>query len=326
MAYATNGKVINKMSTNLKPCWQNCYAPDDRNFLEDKELRAIDKMEDSIASLDDQTVTIRQLITRFEACYHEADKEAERIIKAIGTGRCPKESKARPPKRKKELQNARRILSRWCKNPASKGMNIDVAGISAEQLFSFIGQPNPLKIWQVQRVVDRITEALEPSKRYHRLALDIGDYGEPGAKPAGEFYKNDLTFLEKTKKTIIHDTVDGRKSKVSLAMAIDLLMPCHWDFVGGLVIILKAIGGDLYPAKPCACCMRNIKLSPLCDRLRIISNTLGAFCMGSKTAKTADHNILASLGEATPVKRWLAASFDKTIRLHLSLPFKIDLS
>jgi hypothetical protein len=109
-------------------------------------------------------------------------------------------------------------------------------------------------------------------------------------------------------------------------MAIDLLMPCHWDFVGGLVIILKAIGGDLHPDKPFACCARNIKLSPLCDRLKIISNTLRAFWKGKKTTKNVDRDILASLGKATPVKRWLAASFDKTIRLHLSLPFEMDLS
>jgi hypothetical protein len=314
------------MGCKMRECWINCYGPDDKSSLKDKELLAIDAMEDSIAPLDNQTIAIRQLITRFEACYHEADKEAERIIKAICTGRCPKESHARPPKRKKELQNARSILSRWCKDTAIKDMNLNVGGISAGKLLSFIGQPNPLKIWQVQRVVDRITEALEPNKRYHRLALDLGDYGEPGAKPAGQYYKDDLTFLEKTKKTIIHDTVDGRKSKVSLAMAIDLLMPCHWDFVGGLVIILKAIGGDLYPGEPCACCMRNIKLSPLCNRLKIISRTLGVFWKGDKMTKTADRDILVSLGKITPVKRWLAASLDKTIRLHLTLPFEIDLS
>jgi hypothetical protein len=282
-------------------------------------------MEDAIAFLDGQTKALRQLITRFEACYHEADKEAEYIIQSIAAGYCLEQSDERPPERKAELQNARDILSLWCENPAIKGVNLDVGGVRADELLSFIGQPSPLKIWQVQRVVDRITEALEPSKHYHRLALDLGDYGEPGAKPVGEFYKNDPTFLEKTKKTTIHDTVDGRKSKVSLAMAIDLLMPCHWDFVGGLVIILKAIGGDLHPAKSYACCARNVKLSPLCDRLRTISNTLGAFCKGRKRTKTIDHDILASLGEATPVKRWLAASLDKTIRLHLSLPFEMDL-
>ncbi len=109
-------------------------------------------------------------------------------------------------------------------------------------------------------------------------------------------------------------------------MAIDMLMPCHWDFVGGLVIILKAIGGDLHPDKPYTCCARNLKLSPLCDRLRTISNTLRAFWKDENTADNIDSRLLASLGENTPVKRWLAASLDKTIRLHLSLPFEIDLT
>jgi len=157
-------------------------------------------------------------------------------------------------------------------------------------------------------------------------ALDPGDHGEQGTNPAREYYKDDSAFLKQTKQTIILDTVDGRKSKVSLAMAIDLLMPCHWDFVGCLVNILKAIGGDLHPAKPFTCCARNIKLSPLCDRMRTISNTLMAFWKGKKTAGNIDRKILANLGQAAPVKCWLAASLDKTIRLHLSLPFEIDLS
>jgi hypothetical protein len=314
------------MSDDLRACWMNCYGPDNKNFLEDKELLAIDAMEDSIAPLDERTVTIRQVITRFEACYHQADKEAEYIVKSIAAGHCLEQSQQRPPERKKELDNARSMLSMWCENTAIKGVDLDVGGIRADELLSFIGKPSPLKIWQVQRVVDKITEALEPSRRYHWLALDLGDYGEPGAKPAGKYYKDNLAFLEQTKKTIIHDTLDGRKSKVSLAMAIDMLMPCHWDFVGGLVIILKAIGGDLHPDKPYACCARNLKLSPLCDRLWTISNTLGVFWKGEKTADDIDSRLLASLGADTPVKRWLAASLDKTIRLHLSLPFEIDLS
>jgi hypothetical protein len=314
------------MGKTLRPCWLNCYGPDDKRFLSDDELMSIDAMEDSVSPLDEQAIQIRQVITRFEACYHEADKEAEYIVKCIRAGHCLEQSQQRPPERKRELENARSILSKWCENTAIKGICLDVGGVPAEELLSFIGKPSPLKIWQVQRVVDKITEALEPSRRYHWLALDLGDYGEPGPKPAGEYYKDDLTFLEPTKKTIIHDTLDGRKSKVSLAMAIDMLMPCHWDFVGGLFIILKAIGGDLHPARPFACCARNIKLSPLCDRLWTISNTLRAFWKDKEATENIDRDILRSLGEPTPVKRWLAASLDKTIRLHLSLPFEIDLA
>ena len=313
------------MSDNSRACWLNCYAPDDKSFLEDKELSAIEAMEDAIAPLDDKIKALRQLITRFEACYHEADKEAEYIIKSIAAGHCLEQSQERPPARKEELQNARDILSLWCENPAIKGVNLDVGGVRADELLSFIGQPSPLKIWQVERIVDKVTEALDPSRPYHRLALDLGDYGEPGAVSAGEHYKDNSMFLEQTKQTIIHDTLDGRKSKVSLAMAIDLLEPCHWDFVGSLVAVLKAIGGDVHPAKPLALCQRNIKLSPLCDRMMAISNTLRAFWKSEKEAEDIDVDLFAILGEPTPVKRWLVASFDKTIRLHLSLPFDIDL-
>lgn len=313
------------MRISLRPWWQNCFAPDDRNFLKDKELPAIDAMEDSIAPLDNQIVAIRQLITRFEACYHEADKEAEYIIKSIAAGRCLEQLQERPAERKKELQDCHDILSAWCEGAFDKVRNRDVGGIAAEELVSFIGEASPLRIWQVERIVDRVGEALDPSRPYHRLALDLGDYGEPGAHEAGQHYKDNQDFLERTNKTIIHDTVDGKKSKVSLGMAIDMLMPCHWDFVGGLVITLKAIGRKLHPERPYACCARNIKLSPLCGRMGVISDTLRAYWKGRETKKDVDGEILAVLGEGTPEKSWLVASLDKTIRLHLSLPFDVDL-
>ena len=309
----------------VRPCWQNCGGPEDESLLSDDELLAIDAMEDSIAPLDEPAIRIRRLITGFEACYHEADREAELIIGAIGAGRCPPPSNERPPERKRDLENTRYILSTWCENPGITGMDRDVGGIPAEELVSFIGRPSPLKKWQVARVVDRINNALDPNCPYHTLVLDMGDYGEPGAGTAGEHYRNDQAFLQQTKEAIIHDTVDGRDSRISLAFAIDLLMPCGWDFVGCLVTILKAIGGDFHPRRPLACCSRNVKLSPLCDRLRSISNTLNVFWTGETMNEPIDRRLLASLGTPTPAKRWLAASLDKTIRLHLSQPFDMNL-
>lgn len=301
-------------NTNEGPCrscWQNCGVEADAEMLK------IDAMEDSLAPLDEHIAGIRRLITRFEACYHQADKKAERIVKAIGAGRRPKESKGRPPKRKRELENSCRILSLWCEDPTTCGLNLAVGGIPADELLGFIGPATPLKIWQVQRIVDRINAALDSSRPYHNLVLDVGDYGEPGATAPGEHYKDHAAFLEQTRATIIHDTVDGRETEISLGLAIDLLMPCHWDFVGALEIILKAIGGDLHPQRPFTCCSRNLEMSPLCGKLRMISSALGVFWMGRTPPGRADQRILASLGPATPVKRWLAASLDKTIRLQL---------
>jgi len=65
------------MSETLRPCWQNCFLPDDKHALKDHELAEIDAMEDSLAPLDDNAVRIRKLITCFESCYHESDRQAE---------------------------------------------------------------------------------------------------------------------------------------------------------------------------------------------------------------------------------------------------------
>ena len=314
------------MSDKVRQCWWNCYGPDDKSFVGDEEILAIDAMEDALAPLDDSTTAIRQLITRFELCYRDAAGEAERIVNAISTGVCPVESDERSPQRQQELENCHKVLSRWCENPEFEDLDIKVGVISAGELAGFLGPPNPLKIWQVRRIVERVGEALDPSRPYQRMALNLGDYGEPAARSAEEHYKDDADFLDRTKNTLMQDEVDGRKSKISLAMAVDLLMPCHWDFVGALVAILKAIGGNLHPVDAFACCARNVKLSPLVDRVKIISNTLGAFWKDQTGAEPIDRTLLANLGAPTPTKRWLAASLDKTIRLQLTLPFEIDLS
>jgi len=307
------------MSDNLRPCWQNCGALDDKFLLEDEELLAIDAMEDSIVPLDDNTVHIRQLITRFESCYHEADKEAEMIVQAIASGQPPAESHERPPQRRRELQNSHDILSEWCQGASAKCTDLNVGGIPADELVGCLGKPNALKIWQVQRMIEKLKLALDPSCCYHNMALDIDGYGQPIEVKAEVHYKDHLDFLNQTTAVMINYTLDGKKSQMSLAMAIDLFRPCNWNFVGNLEIVLKAIGGDYHPDKVFASCSLNAKLTPLRDRMRVISNTLKTFCEGGGKERDVDGDILALLGAKTPVKHWLAASLDKTVRLQLGL-------
>ena len=298
------------MSNTFRTYCQACGIEADAEILE------IDAMEDAIAPLDEQTTRIRELITRYEACYHEADKEAELIIGAIGSGQCPKESNERPPQRKKELEDCYQILSRWCEDTAVKDIDSKLGEVSAEKLLSYIGQASPLKVWQVERIVDKVRSALEPDRPYHMMVFDLREI-VPGAHPPGEHYKDASEFLEQTKETIIHDTVDGHEARMSLAMAIDMLEPCNWDFVGSIVTLMKAIGGQLHPERPYVCHQRNLRLSPLCNRLRTISNTLGVFWKEKDSTEGVDANLLTVLAAMTPQKRWLAASLDKTIRLQL---------
>ena len=298
------------MNNSFRAYCQACGIEPDAEMLE------IDAMEDAIAPLDEQTTRIRELITRYEACYHEADKEAELIIGAIGSGQCPKESNERPPQRKKELEDCYQILSRWCEDTAVKDIDSKLGEVSAEKLLSYIGQASPLKVWQVERIVDKVRSALESDRPYHMMVFDLREI-VPGAHPPGEHYKDASEFLEQTKQTIIHDTVDGHEARMSLAMTIDMLEPCNWDFVGSIVTLMKAIGGQLHPERPYVCHQRNLRLSPLCNQLRAISNTLGVFWKEKDSTEGVDANLLTVLGAMTPQKHWLAASLDKTIRLQL---------
>jgi len=290
--------------------WQACGIEADAEVLE------IDRMEDAIAPLDEQTKQISALIMAFSSCYHEADKEAERIIQAIGTGEPPEEEKDRPPERKRELQNSLEILSAWCEGDSERCAALDVGGISASELFAHLGEPSALKIWQAQRLIDKIRQALDYSCIYHNMALDIDGEGQPIESKAEEYYKDHLDFLNQTTAAIIDCTLDGEKVEwMSLALGIDMFRPCNWNYVGNLVIILKAIGGDLCPDKPFAPCCMNKRLTPLRDRLRVISQTLKTFCEGAGKDTDVDGDILALLGPKTDEKQWLAASLDKMIRM-----------
>jgi len=303
------------MRNKLRSCWQNCGLLDDQNFLEDKEILAIDALEDSITPLDDNIVAIRWLITRFESCYYEADKEAEMIVQAIGSGKPPIESKERTPQRKRELQNSLDILLAWCEGELVKSADLDVGGIPAGELAGYLGDPSPLKMWQVQRVIEKLKQTLDSSNLYYVMTFDSAEAGGPGAVEDDDYYKDQSDFFNQTTAAMINYTLDGEKSQMSLAMAIDLLRPCNWNYVGNLAILLRAIGGDLNPSDIFAPCSLNGQLTTHRNRLRIISKTLNVFCEGSEKEKDIDSDILALLGVKTEKKHWLAASFYKTIRL-----------
>ncbi len=277
----------------------------------EEEILAIDAMEDSIAPLGRQAARIRSLIKSLEVCHHKAGRWVDLIIEAIGSGRTSKGPGTRPAGRRHPVeqvwQNCFDALSAWCSGSSAGAGDVDVGGIPATQLVSFIGDRTPLKVWQVRRAADKVRSFLEARFLY----LEIVQHPER--------YREHLEFRDRTLETIIHDTVDGKPAELSLAAAIDHLEPCHWNFVGNLAIVLKAIGGDLFPDVPFASCGRNRTMTPIRARMRTVSATLRAFREGARPRKGVDSGILRVLGERTPVRCWLAASLDKTIRVQLDL-------
>jgi hypothetical protein len=291
-------------------------------------------MVDEIAPIDPNTSKIRDLISSLELCHHKAERWVNNIIEAIGAGETNKGLGTRSPSRQhpaeKVWQNTCDALSEWVSGYPSTSMDVTIDHIPASRIPVSLGERSPLKEWQVQRVIEKIRSLIQwPNTRddqktkYVWLLLNGDEYGSTYLNQCPEIYKEHKDFWLRTVRTIIHDTENGDEAELSLALAIDMLWPCNWRFVKNLQIVLEAIGGKLKFDQPFAACGRNIKLSPVHHQMGIISNTLKVFCGAPKTDEEIDRDLLSRLGKSTDVKKWLAASLDKTIRLQLNPPAEL---
>lgn len=317
-----------EMKTSLRPIWLNCA------LRADSEIQEIDGMEERIAPIDPNALKIRELISTLELCHHKADRWVDNIIEAIGTGKTQKGLGTRSPAiqhpTEKIWQNACAALQAWCAGYPSTKVDLTIDTVPASRLLGFLGERSPLKEWQVRRVIEKIRSSIhwpqsfdDPSSQYEWILLSGGEYESFYRSDCPQHYKEHEEFWLKTVKTIIHDTENGCQAELSLGLAIDMLWPCHWEFMSNLQLVLEAIGGRLNPKRPFAACGRNINLAPKRKRMEVVSSTLRVFYGDKQTNREVDGEILALLGESTEVKKWLAASLDKTIRLQLDPPAEL---
>ena len=304
--------------------WRNCDS------RADVEIQDIDGIKDGISPLPPNVSRIRELISSLEMCHHKADRWVHNIIEAIGSEHTAKGLGTRSPGQihpvEQAWQNACSVLDGWCAGRSVAVVDLPIGTVPAFQLLARIGPQTELKKWQVQRVIERIREFIggayskENASMGYVPILECGsDYESAHRTECPEYYREHADYWQQTVETLVCDIDDGKAAQLSLAIAIDMLMPCHWNFAQNLEIVLSAIGGDLTPPKPFAACARNIKLSPLRDRMKSVCQTLDAFCGFEHRANDVDENLLGLLGNVCETKKWLAASLDKTIRLQLDL-------
>ena len=316
------------MTTSCRSWWRNCALEADSEILD------IDRTEDDIAPIAPNVSSIRELISSIELCHHKADRWVYNIIEAIGAGETQKglgtRSLGQQHPAEKVWQNACAALSAWCAGCPSTKVDLSIDTVSASLLLACLGERSPLKEWQVQRVIEKIRSVIhwsqssdDPTAQYVWILLSGGEYECAYRNECPEHYKEHEDFWLRTVRTIVHDSENGHEAELSLGLAIDMLWPCHWRFVTNLQIVLEAIGGRLHLNKPFAACGRNITLVPIRHRMEIVTNTLKVFCGDPELDQEVDKNLLALLGDPTEVKRWLAASLDKTIRLQLSPPAEL---
>ena len=312
------------MGEVCRACWRNCASE------MDDEMRRIDELEDRISPLSGGAMRVRELISCLEICHHKAERWVRNAIEAIGAGDTAKglgtRSKGKLHPAEKVWQDACAALSAWCAGCPAGAVNLAIGDVPAGRMLEGLGKRSALKEWQVQRVIEKIGGCIhwppaadDPSAQY--VWLLIGGEGRSmyRERKCPERFAEHEDFWLATAQTTIHDTESGRPAEVPLGRAIDMVWPCHWDFVANLRLVLEAIGGNLRPGRPFAACGRNVSLSPLRGRMEVVCRTLRVFC-GEAASGEVDGQILAVLGKPTDVAKWLAASLDKTIRLQLNPP------
>lgn len=257
------------MSVNeLRSSWVNCA------LTTDPEIEAIDQMEDALDEVPEGARHVRALISTFELCHHDAAHRIDNIVDAIDALDTDKGFGTRPVGR---AHPAERVWREAIARVESCAVNAD-----------------SLRKWQLERVVEKIRSVLDPAQPYTWLLLrDDGNYRDT----CPEAYLSDQQHWLATVKTMLHDP-----EELSLALAIDMLWPCHWRFEANLQIVLDAIDGELRPKAPFTACGRDIEMTPLRGRVE----------------QTCPR--LQKIGEPGSARRWLAASLDKTLRLQLSPP------
>jgi len=307
-----------------RECWANCGVE------ADEEMREIDRLEDELSPLPENITRIRKLISTLELCHHKAERWVTNIIEAIGEGDTSKGLGTRtagelhPAER--DWINACTALSAWCAGQPAASVEIKIGGRSASGLLGKLGQRSALKEWQVQRVIERIREFVGwPRSTHHDdsayvLMEECGaDWEPPGDAECPEYYREHGDFWKQTMQMHIHDTVNGEAADISLAVAIDLMFPCNWNFVENLDIVLGAIGEELHTAQPLAVCARNLRHAPIRERMQTVCRTLQYCLQNQRSENEVDRTLLELLGDITAPQRWLVASLDKTIRLQLGL-------
>ncbi len=302
--------------------WFNCgVAPD-------KEMRAIDALEDELAPLSEATVRIRKLIGTLEMCHHKAERWVHNVIEAIGAGDTSKGLGTRPTGQSHPVENDWRAvcaaLSAWRRGEPANSINLILDNEDASHMLNRLGPHSPLKAWQVQRIIERISEFIDWTKSQQDESaqyvpiLEYGsDYGSARRTECPNHYREHADFWQHTVDATILHTENGQPAKLPLAVAIDLLMPCNWNFINNLEIALAAIGGNFNPDTPFAACIGNIQRAPINSPMRSVSHALEMFHQSLPREEDIDPGTLNLLGESSLTKRWLAWSLDKTMRLQL---------
>ena len=295
--------------------WKNCAETD-------VETQALDELESMLSPLPEHVRDTRALISTIECCHHKVERWVDLIVVAIGTGK-PGGSLGSRPRGQRHPTEA--IWSSVCDElNAWSGGHVDRV---RPVVLDALGALTEAKAWQVARVEHRIRshvgwpEADDYVFLVEPLTEDVTSAICPEAYSADEHHWHTTvgTVLHEPAQDLEEDGYIARQgylesASISLAIAIDMLWPCNWNFEQNVITVLEAIGGQPKMARPYAACARNIRWAPIRPKMVDLCRSLNAYANEQYDDESPIHQ---RMGTPSPAKRWLSRSLEKTIRLQL---------
>ena len=307
--------------------WDNCGTTD-------RETVELDRIEVMLSPLAENVRQTRTLIGGIEMCHHKTERWIALIIDAIGSGQPSGGLGSRSQGQRHPIETswaaACGALAAWCEGQTSQEEDRVARSNRFTKMTSALGVSSELKRWQVSRVEHRVRSYIGwPENDQYPFMVEplIADLVTAVCPTE---YKDDEVFWRETVDTILHEQSENldkegfiakegylESADISLAIAIDMLWPCNWNFEVNLYTVLEAIGGKTVLRRPFAACARNIRRAPVLRQMEELCRTLDTYGVDEERGELP--SVHQRLGAVTPEREWLAGSLAKTIRMQLHI-------
>jgi hypothetical protein len=301
--------------------WRNCDFE-----TSDAEIARIDALEKRLRTEEhNQALKIRRLITSFEACHHNSLRWAERIAQAIAEGVIPPTSGRKRSAHPVSIAhlNLREFLINIADDDMEEHHHGEIPGIDTKSVVESFRNLPQRKRWLITLILDNLEKHLydaglipamrtEDNRMFAGANLDVEKEEE-----ASVYFLGYAVYYRYYKDMVIRMVDDMHPSEkerwVPLLLAVQFANPCSVNYFQFVSVLLDMLGGKEDLEFPFPFCGHYSKSQYLAIR-----KTIRAYqSFLARDGDTGDAGLFGRLDDEDLSRRWLAASFEKTLRLQL---------
>lgn len=304
--------------------WRNCDFEDS-----DAEIAEIDALERLLERDEPESaLRTRRLITGFEACHHNSLRWAERIAQAIADGAIPTPSgrkRSEHPVTVAHL-NLREVLSSIADDAMEGCQHGDIPALDAASLAQRLGVLSDRQRWLVRLVLDNLEYHLHdanliPAMRtadnrmYPGGDLDVESEDEARAH-FSESFEHYVSYRDVAIRMVDDLHPCEKENRMPLLLVIQFANPCsvnYFQYVSSLLEMVSDAGVvSVFPFPFCGHCS-GVQRGELRQYVRACQSFLDC----NPTGDSGGEGLFGESGDGDRARRWLVASFGKTLRLQL---------